>query len=208
MKASSFLTAAVAGAALLGSFAGGAVSLTACSDVPKATDRITVSGPSLADFAATAGGVSAVFERSCASIDCHGNESRALRLYSQYGLRLPPGVSTVVEEETPGAADAGSIPFDEEEDAGPAPIPGSVPTTPEEVLANYQSIVSLEPRIMQAVIKGGDPYQLLLLKKPLQVETHKGGPALSKGRDAERCIVSWLKGTVEKAACTASSRLP
>ena len=53
-----------------------------------------------------------------------------------------------------------------------------------------------------------DPYQLLLLKKPLQIEAHKGGPALHKGGDGENCIVSWLKDKTDKAACTASAKLP
>jgi hypothetical protein len=178
----------------------------ACSDVPTAKDTVTVNGPSLADFAG-AGGVSAVIERNCGSLDCHGNDARALRIYSQYGLRKPPGLVTTFE---PTDAGPDAAPEEEEEetsDAGP-PSPGTEPTTPEEVLANYQSVISLEPRIMQAVVKGADPYKLLLLKKPLQIERHKGGPALSKGREAETCIVGWLKSKVDKNACLAASQLP
>ena len=180
----------------------------ACSSVPSATDTITVNGPSLADFAG-AGGVSAVFERNCGSLDCHGNDGRAFRLYGQYGLRKPPGLVTTYEP-VDGGADAGAPPSDDdddESDAGP-PLPGKDPTTPEEVLANYQSLISLEPRVMQAVVKGADPQKLLILKKPLLIEKHKGGPALHKGGDAETCIEGWLKNKVDKASCLAASKLP
>ena len=46
----------------------------------------------------------------------------------------------------------------------------------------HQSIVALEPRVMQLVVKGGDPYQLLILKKPLLIEEQKGGTALHRRR--------------------------
>lgn len=174
---------------------------SACSAVPDSTTLLTVNGPSLADFSG-AGGVSATLERNCGSFDCHGNDSRPLRLYSQYGLRKPIGLITVVED----AGDAGPAEPDVD-DAGP-PKPGGVPTTAEEVLANYQSVITLEPRVMQAVVKGADPYELLLLKKPLAIEGHKGGPALHKNGDAENCIVSWLKNKTDKAACAAGAKLP
>lgn len=179
----------------------------ACSSAPTASDTITVNGPSLADFAGT-GGVGAVFERNCGSLDCHGSDSRAMRIYSQYGLRKPPGLVTIYEPVEAGAEGGTDDTTDDtDNDAGPN-IPGKAPTTPEEVLANYQSIVSLEPRVMQAVVKGGDPYQLLILKKPLLIEKHKGGPALHKGGDAENCISGWLKDKLDKAACAAGSKLP
>ncbi len=47
---------------------------------------------------------------------------------------------------------------------------------------------------MNAVTKGADPYSLLLLKKPLFIENHKGGKVLASGDDAEKCITGWLKG--------------
>lgn len=182
----------------------------ACTSVPSATDTITVNGPSLADFAG-AGGVSSVFERSCGSLDCHGSDARPLRIYSQYGLRKPPGLITIYEPVEGGADGAAAVPSgdddDDDDDAGP-PLPGKEPTTPEEVLANYQSIIGLEPRVMQAVVKGADPYKLLILKKPRLIEKHKGGPALHKDGDAETCIVGWLKNKVDKAACLAASKQP
>src|SRR5687768_7895351 len=62
--------------------------------------------------------VAAVFEKRCASLDCHGQVARNLRLYSSRGLRLPN--------------DAGLL-------------PGAGDTTQDELAANYQSILTLEP---------------------------------------------------------------
>jgi hypothetical protein len=155
--------------------------LLACSATPSTSDKVTVIGPNPGDFAASTGGVDPVFERHCGSLDCHGNTARALRIYSQYGLRIP-------------------------NEAGV--LPGTAATTPDEVSANYRSIIAVEPEQMTAVTKGGDPYSLLILKKPLTTETHKGGTVMIKGDDTEKCITGWLKGTVDKNACAAAAQLP
>jgi hypothetical protein len=158
----------------------------ACSSTPQSSDKITVVGPSPGDFSSTIGGVGPVFERHCGSFDCHGNPSRAMRIYSQNGLRIPN--------------EAGIL-------------PGGSATTADETAANYRSIIAVEPEQMNAVVKGADPYTLLILKKPLLIETHKGGAVFIKGDDTEKCITSWLKapaGTspVDKNSCTAAAQLP
>jgi hypothetical protein len=134
-------------------------------------------------------GVGVVFERRCGSLDCHGSPARNLRIYSSRGLRLP-------------------------NEAGVAAGQGE--TTLDESNANYQSIMTLEPEATNEVVNGGDPYKLLIVKKPLDVdgqgEKHKGGATIRRGDDAERCIVSWLKETttepVDKAACAAAAIFP
>jgi hypothetical protein len=130
-------------------------------------------------------GVTTVFEKRCGSLDCHGNSGRNLRLYSARGLRLPN--------------DAGII-------------PGQGDTTLEESTANYQSILTLEPEETNAVLEGGDPHTLLMLKKPLELEKHKGGRAINKGDDAERCIVSWFEEDlikpIDKEACSRAAIFP
>ncbi len=139
-------------------------------------------------------GVSTVLERRCGSLDCHGAVGRNLRLYSERGLRLPPSDTVPAEG---GAAPA---------------TPGSAPTTIDEVSANYLSVMSLEPEQTNKVLDGADPYTLLLVKKPLEIEKHKGGPALKRGDDAEKCIVSWLtrdlSTPIDTAACTRASEFP
>jgi hypothetical protein len=130
-------------------------------------------------------GVSKVFEKRCGSLDCHGGAGRNLRIYSSNGLRLP-------------------------NDAGLKP--GTGDTTIDEITGNYESLMTLEPERSNEVIGGADPYSLLIVKKPLELEKHKGGPAIRKGDDAERCIISWLKedllNPIDKDACTRAAVFP
>lgn len=159
-------------------------SLLACSGVEKGELERKV-GTRAAPGSFRTAGVSLVFERRCGSLDCHGSTARNMRIYSSQGLRLPndAGLKT-------GAGD----------------------TTLDEITANYQSILTLEPEATNAVIDGGDPYKLLVLKKPLELEKHKGGPSIRKGDDAERCLVSWFKedilNPIDKAACTTAGIFP
>ncbi len=124
--------------------------------------------------------VSPVFELRCGSLDCHGQAGRPLRIYSGLGLRLPN--------------DAGNL-------------PGVNATTPDEIAANYYSVIGLEPEEMTRVIAGEDPpTALLILAKPLMLEAHKGGPAMATGDPAYLCITSWLLGTgLDTPSCTAAA---
>jgi hypothetical protein len=123
-------------------------------------------------------GVSVVLERRCGTLDCHGQVGRPLRIYGQYGLRF--------------VDDAGNT-------------PGMQATTPTEHEANYQSVIGLQPEIMTEVVQGNAPPEdLLLLRKPLQLERHKGGAVLVEGDDGDTCILSWLAGQTNFNACTAA----
>lgn len=139
-----------------------------------------------ADPAAFKLGVEGVFERRCGSLDCHGSTARGMRIYSANGLRLP-------------------------NDVGNAPGVGAV--TGDEVNANYAAIVGLQPEKMNDFLAkvprtADDAYELLILTKPLQIERHKGGAALSKGEPAEQCIVTWLVGKVDQTLCAKGSVAP
>lgn len=130
-------------------------------------------------------GVSAVLERRCGSIDCHGAESRNMRIYSGQGLRLPLDGS----------------------------VSGGGDTTLDEITANYQSMMDLEPEATNTFLaSGGDPNQLLIVKKPLALERHKGGQVMRKGDDTERCLTTWLSATpldpIDTNACTAAQVYP
>jgi len=100
-------------------------------------------------------GVSKFLERRCGTLDCHGKPERPLRIYGERGLRLP-------------------------NDAGLRPTQGG--TSNEEVVANYRSVVGLEPELMSRVVAAhaqgtcalpGEAQEvpcerrLLLLSKPL-----------------------------------------
>jgi hypothetical protein len=171
----------VSGAAAMGAIA----STTACTIELNEKDggvrATTILAPDQGEFTS----VSPVFERRCGTLDCHGQVGRPLRIYSGLGLRLPN--------------DAGNT-------------PGSNATTPEEITANYLAVIGLEPEQMSRVIAGQDPPRsLLILAKPLMLESHKGGPAIATAGDpAEDCITSWINDGIgppaaqglNKKACT------
>jgi hypothetical protein len=150
--------------------AGGALVLggTSCASAPDSHRFTAILQP---DYATYAANVDAYVARRCGTLDCHGQPGRAYRLYGFAGFRLL------------GA------------DGGGALVTGQQPTTPDEVRANYQAAISLEPEEMSRVMatQGADPNTLLLLRKPLKLERHKGGPAMSVDDSGYRCVVAWLR---------------
>jgi hypothetical protein len=172
-------------AGLLALAAGVLVALvSACTGVN--TNAITeVTGPDYGQFSevglvngSASYGVSTVLERRCGTLDCHGQVGRPLRIYGQYGLRF--------------VDDAGDV-------------PGNQATTATEHEANYQSVIGLQPELMTEVVQGyAPPEDLMLLRKPLQLERHKGGAVFVDGDDGETCILSWLAGQTNFTACTAA----
>lgn len=116
----------------------------------------------------------------CGSLDCHGQVGRSLRLYSQAGLRLEAYPSLVI------------------------------PVSDAEVLADYQSVVSLEPEQLALVLRdhGADPERLTLIRKARGREHHKGGAQVVVGDVVDRCLVSWLADDVDMPACTEAGMLP
>jgi hypothetical protein len=136
--------------------------------------------------------VEPVFERRCASMDCHGQVNAGMRLYSEDGLRLPNSDGLAA---------------------------GSGPTSVDEINANYIAIVGLQPELVNSLMANpgrtaDDVRHLLILAKPLQLERHKGGPALLLGEPAEECIEIWLLGQMESpqsngpALCTTGAKPP
>lgn len=127
------------------------------------------------------GGVSAMMESRCAGLDCHGQVGRPLRLYSGRGLRLATPQTDLRDTR---------------------------PTTPEERLENYQSVIGLEPEGMSDTLRTQGAYvdhQLLL--KPLDDEgrgvRHKGGPVLRAGANDPGwlCLFGWASGSPDRDAC-------
>lgn len=147
--------------------------------------------------------VSKFLERRCGTLDCHGRPERPLRIYGERGLRLP-------------------------NDGGLRPIQGG--TSNEEVVANYRSVVGLEPEVTSRVVAAhaqgscglpGEPEdvpcarRLLLVSKPLGCNTnsslgcngtapgveHKGGAVIAPNDDGYNCLVTWLEGSADGEAC-------
>jgi hypothetical protein len=128
-----------------------------------------------ANLTATQAGVSRLFEKRCGTLDCHGQIGRPLRIYGEFGLRF--------------VDDAGNQ-------------PGTNATTATEYQANYQSVIGVQPEIMTLVVNGSlPPESLMILRKPLQLERHKGGAVFVEGDDAYNCITSWLGGQADFTAC-------
>jgi len=124
-------------------------------------------------------GVDAFMEKRCGALDCHGQIGRPLRIYSSNGLRMKDGPN--------GARDTRE-------------------TQPEEKLANYYSVVGLEPeQISVSRVSEGAYDDFLLLKKPLSIEgggvRHKGGPVLRSTDSGFDCLITWISGAVNKAKC-------
>jgi hypothetical protein len=118
--------------------------------------------------------VSDALQQSCATLDCHGQAGRALRIYGYGGLRLS-SVDTPLGD----------------------------PTTDLEYLASYESLVSLEPQALSKVVTGqADPNQLSLVRKTRGIEHHKGGQRAITGDVLDRCIVLWLTDKFDPNPCT------
>ncbi len=125
---------------------------------------------------------STYLERHCGTLDCHGQPGRPLRVYTQFGMRLSPD-----------------------------DVPGGRPRTDDELAANYVSVIGLEPEIMGLVATehGAEPERLMLIRKPLGTERHKGGKIFSDQSDpGYLCLTSWLRGAVDSPACASAAISP
>lgn len=123
--------------------------------------------------------VSNVLERRCGTLDCHGEYARPLRIYGQNGLRL-----ATPEELDPAIA--------QENDT----VAGGKGTTDDEVELNWRSACGIEPEKSAQVLAGQiPPEDLMLMRKPLHLERHKGEQLFISGGDAGAvCLGCWLRG--------------
>jgi hypothetical protein len=185
---------ALVGSLVLSGFV--ALGVYACSPPPDATRVTVVDRPDFnAGFASTAqhAGVSTFLERRCGTLDCHGQLGRPLRIYGARGLRL-------VDE-------AGNV-------------PGGNGTTPAEEYANYQATIAVQPEMMLEVENEIEAFaaadaslpdkpweRLLLVRKPRQMERHKGGAVIVAGDPGDTCLVSWIEGNVDRTACDNASSI-
>jgi hypothetical protein len=127
------------------------------------------------------GGVSAMMEARCGTLDCHGQIGRPLRIYGQRGLRL-------------------EIPDQDLRD--------NRPTTLNERIENYQSVIGLEPEgLSDTVMTDGRYTNHQLLLKPLDDQSvgvrHKGGPVLQFGNNDPGwlCLYGWVSNRPDRQAC-------
>jgi hypothetical protein len=121
--------------------------------------------------------VGAAMQLRCATLDCHGQVGRNLRLYGIGGLRLSTPESLIAD-------------------------PLADPTTPAELDASYASTIGLEPEALwQVIAQGADPNQLSLVRKMRGIEKHKGGQLAHAGDPLDRCLVLWLTDKPDPVPC-------
>lgn len=118
--------------------------------------------------------VAKAMQPHCGTLDCHGQIGRNLRLYGARGLRL---------------------------DRQANPADGD--TTPAELDASYWSVLGLEPEALTQVVRdhGAAPERLSLIRKARGDERHKGGQLMLAGDDLDSCLVAWVAGAGNAAAC-------
>ncbi len=173
-------------ASLLASFA--ATGQASCASTPDPERTTVMLEP---DFPAYKTHVNDYMERRCGTLDCHGQPGRAYRVYSRFGLRV-------------FNPDAGIV-------------SGVQPTTDQEILYNFQSLIGVQPELMRRVVarNGDNPNELLILRKPLNIERHKGGRVMGDRDEGYRCITGWLRtpqgGTLDSLTvddCAKARTLP
>jgi len=177
----------------------GVVWAVACASLPE-EQRFTYVGepdlaPRLSEYlgvlpdGSVAAGPDTYLAKRCASLDCHGQLGRPLRLFSGNGLR------------SFDANNGGFFPN----------ITGTT-ITPDEQKLNYEAVIALQPEIMSQVIAGGgtDVNNLLLLRKPRGLERHKGGQIMTNEADEGfLCMASWISGNgVDTVSCTTAAAVP
>jgi len=152
--------------ALVGSSAFLTGTTTSCASSPDNQRYTEILQP---DYPTYRDFVDTYLQRRCGTLDCHGQPGRAYRVYGFTGFRLYN-------------VDAGLV-------------SGQQPTTEDEVRANYQAAISLEPEEMTRLMatQGTEPNKLMFLRKPLRIERHKGGPAMALDDAGYKCVVAWLR---------------
>jgi hypothetical protein len=145
--------------------------LAVACGTPDPNATIDPVGPDRATFKP----VALTLARRCGSLECHGSPYRNFRIYGYGGARLDPND----RPDTP------------------------MTVTAQESDADYDAVIAIEPEIMRDVVAAkGDGYErLTFVRKGRGAEAHKGGQPIVPGDDADRCVHSWLAGSIEVAAC-------
>jgi hypothetical protein len=147
------------------------VGLCACS-APDSTAMVSLANPKgLNDFKPLEQAMGA----SCASLDCHGQPGRNLRLYDARGLRF-------------AATD----------------ISGLGTTTPAEIAQDELSVLALEPQAIKDVLNSGGANldSLIVVLKARGAVEHKGNAPWPEGSHGDRCLTAWLSSAkTDNGAC-------
>lgn len=140
--------------------------------------------------------VSQVLERRCGTLDCHGDGSRSFRVYGRTGLRRPESEQSYLEAYPTG-------------DFSEYRTGGTEPTSDAEVADNRLSACGVEPELIAAVVAGdAEVDSLTLVRKPRLTEAHKGGFVWKADGQGDKCLTSWILGSVDALSCTGEIKRP
>jgi hypothetical protein len=133
--------------------------------------------------------VNNVFERRCGTLDCHGDPLRPFLVFGQTAYRRPDASQLANPNYFPGGLEA---------------------TTDYEIDGTYESVCGLESEEMDAVIRGeGKLEDLSIVRKPRLQSKHKGGRIWGAGTTAgDRCLLTWIQGTLDVEACKNELEVP
>ena len=122
--------------------------------------------------------VAPMLVRRCGSIDCHGSSYRNFRLYGYGGQRL----AATDRPDTPQRI------------------------TDDEVRADYDAVVGLEPEIIRDVMQanGTGFDRLSIVRKGRNEEDHKGGQRMTPGDPADTCLVTWFSRVTNATVCASA----
>jgi hypothetical protein len=156
--------------------------VVSCASIPNSSRYTEILTPDFGQFKND--GVDDFITARCASLDCHGQVGRPLRLYSRTGLRL--------------LSDADNV-------------PGGNSLSDDEVTANFQAVVGLEPEHLSQVVAdptNNPPQLLLFIGKPRNLIIHKGGQVNAPLDDGDVCLTSWVTGSANQADCENAASVP
>lgn len=137
-----------------------------CASKPDASRTTEISLPNYPIYQRH---VDSWLQKRCGTLDCHGQPGRAYRLYGFSGFRLYN-------------VDAGLL-------------TGQQATSPAETRANFDAFVSLDPEEFSRVLEADvtEMNRLLVIRKALNLERHKGGAVMSEDDNSYRCLRAWLR---------------
>jgi hypothetical protein len=214
MRAAFVVVAASAAGALV-------VAALACGPVQQQT--IGIDAPPSGDFPP----VNTFLVHRCGTLDCHGQPGRNLRIWGCEGMRLDAGMIPVCNRTVPG----GGRTTVQEHEATYRSLVGLEPQVMSEVYAGCNGQLVEAGVAAYPPASSCHPELLTFVQKARGAEAHKGGqlictnppcpPAVPNPAYAlqtsngtvmtdpqDVCIVSWLEGATNTAACQQAESIP
>jgi len=203
----------------------GACAVLALSCSSTTNTRIGVDAPPFTDQ--SFGPLGDYLDHRCGSLDCHGQQGRNLRIWGCEGMRLDAGMIPVCNRTVPG----GGRTSVQEHQATYRSLVGLEPQVMSEVYAGCNGQLVEAGVAAYPPASSCHPELLTFVQKARGAEAHKGGqlicteppcpPAVPNPAyplqtangtvmtdPQDVCIVSWLEGATNQAACQQAESIP